>query len=602
MEDCFHNVTDMIYRKNDWIGDYQVSFPLNKGIYAESYRVKDKTDRLRFLKLISYDQLIPSQFDLDGEIREVRLTKSINHRNFTKFIDSQDIIINEKKYCCLVTEFVSCETLDRYVKYREFNEYDLKKIIVTILRALEYLHDREIPIVHNDVTARNILINLTGDYSDLKLIDFGNTCFQGDLAPIRNHIRENEVFYIAPERLPEGNRIPEGDVRGDIFSVGVIMYNLLFKAQPWYVDLKYVPVEFWISSIEEARRQKLLLPEFSKFNKGGQLINIMLKALDLNPDNRFASARDFIDAVEGTDMVSIYDSKVRFEFSNAPVHTAPKNRKFGKGFAEVAGMEDIKQMIQSDVIDILNDREGAKSLGLSIPNGILFYGPPGCGKTYFAEKLAEEMKCNYLYVKCSDVASPYIHGGQEKIAAIFSEARKNVPSVIFLDEIDAILKDRRKHDNVSQAGEVNEFLVQMNNCGKDGILVIAATNQPMEIDEAALRAGRLELKYYIPLPGIETRRQLFEIGLHDRRHAELISYEMLADATEGYSCADIRLLIDTAARIAFRSKVSEITMEHLIEACNNMQPSLSSSSLKKYQAMKDAFEGNNSKHPRVGFK
>ena len=102
---------------------------------------------------------------------------------------------------------------------------------------------------------------------------------------------------------------------------------------------------------------------------------------------------------------------------------------------------------------------------MSIPNGLLFYGPPGCGKTFFAERFAEEIGCNYMYVLCSDVASPYIHGGQEKIANLFEEARKNAPTILFLDEVEAMIMDRSKHNNVSEQGEVNEFLGQLNNCG-----------------------------------------------------------------------------------------------------------------------------------------
>ena len=591
----------MLYKKGDKILDYQVSFPLNKGLYAESYRVKDKKGNLRFLKLISYNQLAPSQFDLSGNIREVKLAKVLNHKNLTKYIESHDIIIQDQKYCCLVTEFVSCETLDKALQHRRFSEYEIKKIIISVLHALEYLHNQEHQIVHNDVTAHNVIINLIGDYNDLKLIDLGNACSQGEIVPLHTQINERDIFYIAPERFTDGKVVPKSDIKSDLFSVGVLMYNLLFKEQPWFVDLKCIPIDLWIPVIKEARNQKLLLPEFSNHRKNGLLVNIMLKALELDPSNRFKNARDFIDAIEGTYIVSRNDCNISCETTNAPFATTQISRRIGNGFADVAGMENLKQMIRSDVIEILNDKERAKSLGLSIPNGILFYGPPGCGKTFFAEKLAEEMKCNYMYIKCSDVASPYIHGGQEKIAAIFSDARKKAPSIIFLDEIDAMLKDRSKHNNVSESGEVNEFLAQMNNCGKDGLLVIAATNQPNEIDAAALRAGRIELKYYIDLPEAKTRKQLFEIELQHRNHEDTIFYDDLVSKTDGYSCADIKLVIDTAARIAFRSKVYGITMEHIKEACDIVKPSLSSSMIKKYQAIRERFEGISANRPKIGF-
>ena len=279
-------------------------------------------------------------------------------------------------------------------------------------------------------------------------------------------------------------------------------------------------------------------------------------------------------------------------------------RKKGNGFADVAGMSELKEQLQSDVIDLLHNPEQAKALGLHIPNGLLFYGPPGCGKTYFAEKFAEELGCNYQYIKCSDVASPYIHGGQEKIAAVFKEARENAPTILFFDEIEAMIKDRSKHTNVSEAGEVNEFLAQLNNCGQDGVIVIGATNKPTDIDEAALRAGRLEYKYYIPQPNLETRKELFRINLSSRKSDFGIDYNKLAQLTDNYVSADIRLIVDTAARLVFRRHLDCITMAILEEAINQTKPSISLDIIKKHEAIRDEFEGRKNPQPtikKIGF-
>ena len=266
-------------------------------------------------------------------------------------------------------------------------------------------------------------------------------------------------------------------------------------------------------------------------------------------------------------------------------------------------MTALKEQLQSDVIDLIQDPQQAKELGLSMPNGLLFFGPPGCGKTFFAEKFAEEAGFNYRYIKCSDVASPYIHGGQEKIAAIFDEARENAPAILFFDEIDAMIKDRSKHNNVSEAGEVNEFLAQLNNCGEDGVLVIGATNKPDEIDEAALRAGRLEFKYYIPLPDAETRASIFEINLLKRKCDFGIDYEKLASLTENYISADIKMIIDNAARLTFRRKLGKITQQILEEVIANSKPSISSDIIKKHEEIRDKFLGVKKEQPRrrIGF-
>jgi transitional endoplasmic reticulum ATPase len=234
----------------------------------------------------------------------------------------------------------------------------------------------------------------------------------------------------------------------------------------------------------------------------------------------------------------------------------------------------------------------------------LLYGPPGCGKTFFAEKLAEEIGCNYMYAKCSDVASPYIHGGQEKIAALFEEARKNAPTLLFLDEVEAMIMDRSKQNNSSMSGEVNEFLAQLNNCGEDRVTVIAATNKPDLIDEAALRSGRLALHYYIPQPNYETRRQLFKVNLKKRSAAENIDYDKLASMTENYSCADIKEIVDNAGRYAFGNDCECITQEMLETAAVNLTSHLSMEVIRKHEAIRDRFESQDKKQEwaPIGFR
>ena len=238
---------------------------------------------------------------------------------------------------------------------------------------------------------------------------------------------------------------------------------------------------------------------------------------------------------------------------------------------------------------------------LSAPNGILLYGPPGCGKTFFAEKCAEEMQCHFMYVKCSDVASPYIHGGQEKIARLFEEAREKSPTLLFLDEVDALLRTRAKQQNASESGEINEFLCQINNCGESGVFVIAATNMPEEIDEAALRAGRLERKYYIGVPDVETIEKLLEIQLRKRK-MDNINIKDIAARLYGRVAADVKLIVDVAARLAFRNHCN-ISTQLLIEAVRTTPPSVSKAVIEEHLRIKEKFEQKQieGKRRRIGF-
>ena len=432
-------------------------------------------------------------------------------------------------------------------------------------------------------------MNLSGDLQELKLIDFGNARFLNQ-KPAKPDLKEVNPFYLAPERF---NGVC--CIQSDLYSVGVLIYNLLFGKLPWFFDVSGMDSDQIDEKLSTTRSKTLKFPDVEKFELDENLLNIISKALSNEISDRFQTAEDFIKALDGEIVVSAPI------IQNAKKETVTEERPKRKrgGFADVAGMKELKEQLQSDVISLLNNPEQAKSLGLSLPNGLLFYGPPGCGKTFFAEKFAEETGFNYQYVKGSDVASPYIDGGKDKIADIFNEARKNAPTILFLDEVDSIIRDRSDHNNVTTAGAVNEFLMQLNNCGKDNVLVIGATNKPMDIDEAALRAGRLELKYYIPQPDFETRKEIFKISISKRKYDFGIDYDRLAGLTENYISADISLVIDTAARLAFRRGMDKISMALLEEAISETKPSLSVEQIKRHEEIRDKFmgvENSNSTH------
>lgn len=278
-----------------------------------------------------------------------------------------------------------------------------------------------------------------------------------------------------------------------------------------------------------------------------------------------------------------------------------ERRPLGPGFAAVAGMEPLKRTLRQDVIEILADREGAKAYGLTIPNGMLLYGPPGCGKTFIAERFAEEAAYNYKYVKSSDLASVYLHGSQQKIAELFDEARRDAPTILCFDEFDALVPRRDDVNNASYSAEVNEFLSQLNNCGADGVFVIATTNRPDRIDPAVIRTGRIDCKIYVPAPDADSRKALFEIAMKDRTAEKSIDFAELASMTEGYLASDIAAAVQAAARSAFREKVP-IGCRHLVEALKTVPPSLSKKALAEYERARDAFENNPApSRPRVGF-
>ena len=580
------------------IDSYIVTFPIKEGCYAQTYRVKDGLDNNYFLKLIDYAKLHHTQFDDNGSILEIEIAKQLKHPNITSYNDSGETWIDGKRYAYLVFDFIVGETVaQKTTREQMCSVYDAKQIVIGVLNGLKYLHSKDRPIIHNEITIQNIMLDISNGIAVPKIIDFGYARYQDQ--SVSSFMKEGlNPFYIAPEAL---NGVYS--VQSDLFSVGVMLYHLLYGMLPYYTDIsKYKEDKnALISTILNARNRPLKLPSTTMFEMDDQLLNTMVKAMAMNKEDRFQSADEFIQAINGE--LKIERNTPNKNKEDNYDDTTIINRKVGNGFADVAGMDVLKEQLQSDVIDILQYPEKAKELGITMPNGLLFYGPPGCGKTFFAEKFAEESGFNYKNIKCSDVASPYIHGGQGKIAAIFDEARKNAPTILFFDEIDAMVKDRSKHSNVSEAGEVNEFLAQLNNCGEDGVLVIGATNKPTDIDEAALRAGRLEFKYYIPQPDKETRASIFEITLKKRKCDFGINYEKLADMTENYISADIKMIIDNAARLTFKRKLTKITQQILEEIITESTPTIPIDVIKRHEEIRDKFQGikKEQSHRKIGF-
>ncbi|HEX9085293.1 MAG TPA: ATP-binding protein, partial [Gemmatimonadaceae bacterium] len=182
------------------------------------------------------------------------------------------------------------------------------------------------------------------------------------------------------------------------------------------------------------------------------------------------------------------------------------------------------------------------------------YGPPGCGKTYIARQLAEELGQSFIEIIPSEIASAYIHQSVVKIRQLFDDAADQAPSIIFIDEFEAMVPSRGDLGGHQQykAEEVNEFLAHLNGCAEKRIFVIAATNQPEKIDAAVLRTGRLDKHIYVGPPDLEARIEMLSLHLQGRPVASEVDLTLLALVLQGYSASDLRFLVDEAAREALR--------------------------------------------------
>jgi len=264
----------------------------------------------------------------------------------------------------------------------------------------------------------------------------------------------------------------------------------------------------------------------------------------------------------------------------------------GRGFGDVAGMDELKSRLRRDFISILKHKELARAYGITPPNGLLLYGAPGCGKTFIARKVAEESGLNFSLVKPSDLGSTFIHGTQTMIADLFRQAETQAPTVLCLDEVDAMIP-RRSGDGrmANSAGEVNEFLTQMNNCAERGIYVIGMTNRPDRIDPAMLRKGRFDELVYIPMPDRAARRELLALEL-ERRPTVDTNLDRLAELTERYTAGDIAYIVKEASREKFERCLADsltepdpLDQQTLERVIARTRPSVSPDDLRDYEKM-----------------
>lgn len=583
-----------LFKKNQNIGDFTVVFPHKEGAYSQTYRVKDKDGKVKFLKLIIMEDLKVFQYDNNGEVIEQKVAQLLKHDNLCTYVDSGTLEHNGHQLLYIVTEYVKGENLDQHL-YRSGlpSLMEIKQIMTGLLSALDYLHTLERPIIHNEVTVENIFLDIVGNLNKLKLIDFGVARF-ADLKSRPESWHDQDLYYVAPERL-----LGEGSVKSDLFSAGVVLYKLLFSVMPWETELAGKTLTEKMQAVLKKRNEPLTIPNIQAVEMDNNLLKTMVKALAPDPNQRFESARQFLDALEGKIEISaapISMTKMKQEDSAAPKPIE------GNGFADVAGMHDIKDFMQKKIINVLRNPERAEKFKIQIPNGMLLYGPPGCGKSFIAEKFAEEAGYNYIFVKSSDLASIYVHGSQEKIAKLFEDARKNAPTIINFDEFEALVPNRSKINNSSESGEVNEFLSQMNNCGKDQIFIIASSNRPDLIDPAIRRKGRLDQIVYIPVPDLEAREGIFKIHMNGRPTADGIDYSKLASITENYVASDIAYIVNDAATRAFEDDV-EISQELLEEVIRENSPSIRAKDIRFYEKIKSELETNDYKQGRrpVGY-
>ena len=264
--------------------------------------------------------------------------------------------------------------------------------------------------------------------------------------------------------------------------------------------------------------------------------------------------------------------------------------KSGLKFADVAGLEDVKEDIRLKMIYPFEHPELAQKFGIRPGGGVLMYGPPGTGKTMLAKATAGEIEATFFRISPADVLSKWVGEAEQNIKKLFDAAAQEPRSIIFIDEIEALVPARRDEGSSVMQRVVPQILQGVEGFDKKAgrpILLMGATNVPWQLDPAMMRPGRFDEKVYIPLPDLPARRKMLDIHLSRRPVADPVNLDALAQQLDGFSGADIKYLCDRAATIPFLQSVAtgeegEITSQILADVLNDTPKSVTFEMLKRF--------------------
>lgn len=497
----------MVVRKLSTRHDGEREVYLTKSKAVVDSKRKDMPEELGILTVFN---LKSKRYVVDGSsrkrvpdfIEEVKFLRSRqSDKHFPKVIDCGIEKVANRRFGWMLQQNINANSLTNEIKLqRGLCMSDVVKVMEALFTAIDEIARYTRGGGHYNITTDNILLDYDGD--ELKgvyligLSDMG-TSYHGS-TPFTAELHDNRF------RAPESANGVFSHLT-DVYALGIAMTMMITG------DVGEGEKESLGSQLSSMEFRKRFMKRIRDRLSAAQRL-ILEKATDVNPSGRFQTVdrfRTFVSKlakgnlstqthVERTATLAAgskgsaitKEDESRFERLDREAERNAKAqddaRKSSRGLDEVAGMSELKALFRRDFIRIVRNPKVAQAYGIKPSNCTLLYGPQGCGKTFIAEKAAQESGLKYKIVNPSELGSIYIHGSQQKIAQLFDEAEKKGPMILIFDEFDAIVPKRDADLNGNQANEVNEMLTQLNNCASRGIYVLATTNRPGLLDPAIM--------------------------------------------------------------------------------------------------------------------
>ena len=566
------------FKKGEKIDKYVINSFVKKGAVAESYTVLGSDDMMYFMKVYDFGKIPHEQLFQGKEVYEIQLCKELNtdeNQNVVRYVDNGEVKKSNTVYHYLVTEFYrGTLLLDAVRTDGRFDLEDAVQITLCVLSGLSFIHSRA--LIHNDIRPSNIMLQELDDGMLMPtIIDLGHISYMVKGRP--TFVDEDLMPYF---RAPETFRSVY-TVKSDIFSTGALLYFLLFGKSPWEgMDLRVFEGDKQkiADALKKARKQDLVL-ETEDVQLPDYMKAILLKALAKKPDDRFASAADFAQALleqvmpELAKRMEEEEAKPQAETQNNSGPTITFKKGSGNGFDNVTGRDELKEQLRKEVLFALQNPEKAKLYKLPVINGVLLYGPPGCGKSLVLNSFAEELGFNYTIIHGPEMGHIYQEGVLDNLQRMFDAAEIKAPFVICIDELEFLAPNPNGEGEENVTPQISALYGMMNGCSKKGILVVATTNRPDLIDQSIMRIGCFDRVFFVPQPDFEARKDIFMDHLKDRPCEEL-DFDELAKMSDDFNAGDITEAVNEAAMTAAYNDVP-ISQKILVDVLKYKNPTYS---------------------------